>query len=173
VVTPTTPPPLLRPDHRKTQIGAGESSKKASRDCTYRPLVRGNLVEVFDLNDVYYNEGAPMEWRRWLTPGTAVVLRFEDTGVSIFAHDGKAALGWDEVSQLAVRGPDKPEHTPWPGAYGTNLLIVLLAGLIVHAGSEFRRCWLAFALVAGGEIIFEVENLLREDLERVLEQHSG
>lgn len=163
----------MPPRTERLKFGAGQSSKRQAAVPPIVHWVRGNLVEVFDLNEAYYNEGAPMEWRRWLTPGTPVVLRFEDTGVSIFAHDGKAALGWDEVSQLAVRGPDKPEHTPWPGAFGTNLLIVLLAGLIVHAGSEFRRCWLAFALVAGGEIMFEVENLLRDDLERILEQHSG
>ena len=66
-----------------------------------------------------------------------------------------------------------PEYIPWPGEHGTNFLIVLIAGLIVQAGSEFRRCWLAFASIGGGEMIFEVENLLRVDLERVLEQHSG
>ena len=44
--------------------------------------------QVFDLDDVRYIEGAPMDWRRWLTPGTPVVLRFRDTGLGIYAEGG-------------------------------------------------------------------------------------
>jgi len=112
-----------------------------------------------------------MEWRRWLTPGTPVVLHFEDWGLQIIASDGSSSLRWSEVTALAVRGPDGAERRGLK--YGGPGLVGLLLNLLDHAeyGSEFRRCWLAVGR-PDGETIFGIDNLLRDDLERLLAEHS-
>ncbi len=135
---------------------------------------------MFDLADVRYIEGAPMGWRRWLTPGTRVVLRFSEQGVHIRAGRGETDLAWEEVSSVHVRGPEVAERRgSGPGRAGitgyllAGPLIGLVAGAVAAKKPKVEFSWLAFRLVAGGEIIFEVEGLLRDALERLLEAHSG
>ena len=129
----------------------------------------GHRCWVFDLTDVYYNEGAPEAWRTWLLPGTPVALRFAEEALTVFGAHDKVMLRYDELSHIDVRGSDRPERVK----IGGSGLAGLIAAVIVNARSGFSRCWLAFGLLAGGEILFEVENLLRDDLERLLDEHSG
>ncbi len=124
---------------------------------------------MFDLSDVRYIEGAPVDWRRWLTPGTPVTLRLEDLGVHVVAHGGADFLSWAGVSEIAARGSDEPDirwvDERWPTAAD------VLAG--VRRGPKSKFCWLVLVLPDGAELIFEVLGLLRVELEDLLEEHAG
>ena len=124
---------------------------------------------MFDLANVRYIEGAPMEWRRWLTPGTRVVLRFGEKGLQTIASAGTALLPWDDVAALVVRGPDQAESRT--DDFMRKPLYKSLLG-ITH-GPKVRWSWLAVALNEGSEIIYEVADLLRPELEQLLEDHVG
>jgi hypothetical protein len=136
-----------------------------------------SCLTVFDLSDVCYIEGAPMEWRRWLTPGTPVVLRFEATGLTIYAHDGQSHCDWQRVAAIDVRGPDEPERrymdSPMPMVRPLPLLAAIAVAAAIHSRPKESYCWLAVKLEKGGEMIFEVENILRPALQEFLDLHSG
>lgn len=129
----------------------------------------GTLVSVFDLSGVRYIEGAPPEWRRWLSPGLSVVLRFATDELSIYSSDHSAALPWTDVDQLAARGPEEPEHR-YIDRWRRSGLDILMGRT---PGRKVSFSWLAVRLINGSEIIFEVADLLRPDLERLLEEHAG
>ena len=129
----------------------------------------GIISRVFDLDGVRYISGAPMAWRRWLTPGTPVVLRFEEAGVSICTASERVALRWDQIDRLDVRGPTQPESRTDSPLRRTGFELLLGR----QHGPKERFSWLAVRLPGDVEVIFEVDNLLRQDLERLLEEHSG
>jgi len=141
----------------------------------------GNIVAVFELPEVRYIEGAPMEWRRWLTPGTNVALRLDERGIGIIGTGHTAALRWGEVTYLETRGPEEPERRDGADPYKSAARGALLGGWLIGAISgalalrqpKEKWCWLACGLTAGGEIIFEVGGLVRRELQAVLEAHSG
>jgi hypothetical protein len=110
-----------------------------------------------------------MEWRRLLTPGTPVVLRFDGAGLEVRTERGVEVLAWSGVKELLSRGPKEPDIRWEDERWRTGLDVI--AG--VRRGPKSKFCWLAVALVDGGEIIFEVEGLLRDELEQVLVEHAG
>ena len=125
---------------------------------------------MFELADVRYIEGAPFEWRRVLTPGLPVRLDFVEQGFAVLTPTDKFAITWDGVTHLAARGPDVPEHRCvyyWPKRH----LFTLVRHLTERKESY---CWLAVGLAeSGDEMIFEVEQMLRPELEEVLGSHGG
>ena len=124
---------------------------------------------MFDLSGVQYVEGAPSAWRRWLTPGVPVVLRFATDGLSIYSNAHSAALPWTDVDQLAARGPEAPEPR-YKDRWRRNQLDMLMGR--TH-GPKVSFSWLAVRLVNGSEVVFEVAGMLRPDLERLLAEHAG
>ena len=156
------------------QSGGRVPSNSASRGARVQS---GIVMAVFDLSEVRYIEGAPTEWRRWLTPGTPVVLRFEDTGLHIYAHNGQSGCGWEEVAAIDVRGPDEPERryidSPMPMPMPMPLLAGIAVAAAIHSRPKESYCWLAVKLKRSGEMIFEIENILRPALQEFLDLHSG
>jgi hypothetical protein len=131
------------------------------------------LAGVFELTNIRYMEGAPMEWRHVLKPGVAVVLGFRDTGMEVRRDGHTITIPWENVRALSARGPDTPEQR-WDDRL---LLPWILPNLLLHLIRISRPyesyCWLAVVPVSGDELIFEVEQMLRPELERELEEHSG
>jgi hypothetical protein len=126
---------------------------------------------VFELANVRYIEGAPMDWRRVLKPGVPVRLQFVEQGLAILKEEDNFGITWDTISYLRARGPDVPEHRRlyrpryWPRQFH------YLAWLNEPKESY---CWLAIGMAeSGSEIIFEVEQMLRPELEEILSAHSG
>ncbi len=126
---------------------------------------------MFELPKVRYIEGAPAEWRRVLTPGLTVRLRFVEDGLAVLAAKDSFGMTWDAISYLAARGPDVPEHQQLCDRPHWNKTVAYLAWL---AEPKESYCWLAVGLAeAGSEMIFEVEEMLRPQLQDTLESHSG
>jgi hypothetical protein len=74
------------------------------------------------------------------------------------------------VTCLAARGPDVPEHRHVDDWSKTRLQAVLRH----PTEPKDSYCWLAVGLAeSGNEMIFEVEQMLRPELEETLESHSG
>jgi len=146
-------------------------------------LQAGTIQVVFDLTEVRYIEGAPMDWRPWLTPGTGVVLRFLDDGITVFGAEGhRGHMTWGLIQTIDVRGPDQPEYpsgTRLPPAAGNIFFAVgvLLAYLYRRSKDQLpvkvQFSWLAFRLDDDSQMIFEVEGMLHDRLEAFLEAHSG
>jgi len=135
---------------------------------------------VLEFTNVRYIEGAPWEWRRWLTPGTRVTLRLDEKGIQILGPRNDAALRWSEVTVLDPRGPEEPERRngadPYKslarGALIGGWLIGAITGALAARRPKEKWCWLACGLAAGGQIIFEIGGLVRHELQAVLEEHS-
>ena len=137
---------------------------------------------MFDLPKVRYIEGAPWEWRRWLTPGVDIALRIGETGIEVFGAGGhEASMGWADVTSLEARGPDAPERRDGVDPYKSVARGTILGGWLIGAilgALAFRRpkekyCWLAVGLASGGEMIVEVVGMVRHELQATLEAHSG
>ncbi len=139
---------------------------------------------MFDLPSTRYIEGAPMEWRRWLTPGTPVVLRFEDAGICVFGVEKRRErMLWAEIASIDVRGPDEAEYPPGtrpPVPIGGNPVVGVLSILVLlylqakdRLPKKVEFSWLAFTLHDETEMIFEVYGALHDRLEAFLEQHAS
>jgi hypothetical protein len=127
---------------------------------------------MFELTEVRYLQGAPMEWRRVLTPGTWVVLHFEEAGLRVVAEAETFNLPWTTVEYLSARGPDVPEQRFDDSLWHAVLRGSLLGHMIKMSAPFERFCWFAVGVERGQEIIFEVEQMLRPALERALDEHS-
>jgi hypothetical protein len=125
---------------------------------------------MFELEAASYIEGAPYEWRHWLTPGTPAVVRFSDQGIEVLADAGSAALRWSDIAFLAARGPDAPERRR--GGYG---IFGLLDGLWRFARRDMTvsYSYLVIGLGDGVEMIFLVDGSLWPELDAVLAAHAG
>jgi len=106
---------------------------------------------VLEFTNVRYIEGAPWEWRRWLTPGTRVTLRLDEKGIQILGPRNDAALRWSEVTVLDPRGPEEPERRngadPYKslarGALIGGWLIGAITGALAARRPKEKWCWLA------------------------------
>jgi hypothetical protein len=121
---------------------------------------------VFELQ-VRYIEGAPVDWRSWLTPGVPVTLRFLEAGIAIASEFGSASIAWASLAYLSARGPDDPQ--PNVNSWEVGLPI---RGIVNRVAGKVSYCWLALGYM-GGEVIFEADGILRQELEDLLARHAG
>ena len=58
---------------------------------------------VLRLDDVTYTEGAPVELRRFLTPGTPVLAEITEQGVTIRTSKNSTTWRWSQIAFLEAR----------------------------------------------------------------------
>jgi hypothetical protein len=131
---------------------------------------------VLDLRDVRYVEGAPFQWRRWLTPGIGVALHLADDGLTVVAPSGQRnTLTWSDVSAVDIRGPDEPDYPS-----GAPIRLVPKRRILftpwfrfLHQSEKVKYAWLAIRMTDGTVMIFEVYGLLHDELASLVHAQRG